>query len=265
MDLRTAALDGNLSFIQSVVTKENVDKKLNALSHSLIHSACARGHVHVMEWLIKIGANVNCIGCDGWTPLHYAAHYLNPHCVQLLLAAGADASIANDDGSIPLHYAKNSDGSTELLIAAYPAGVSVTDNMGCTPLHSCAEHGTFAACSALLNAGGDVNAMDKRGRTPLYLALYWNKPNVIERLLEKNPRLDLVVGTHRLSRLPKWVASFLECREACRASCYAILELARRRSRIIGGNRRDALGLVAKMIWKSRKEKEWKKQKKTKK
>jgi ankyrin repeat protein len=259
MDLHAAARDGNLEFIQSVVTKENVDKKMDALSHSLIHTACVRGHVHVMMWLIKFGANVNCIGIDGWTPLHYAAHYLNPHGVRLLLAAGADPSIACNKGTIPLHHAKNSDGSTELLIAAYPAGVSVTDKMGCTPLHHSAEYGTSAACSALLNAGGDVNAMDKRGRTPLYLALYWNKPSVIERLLEKNPCLNLVVGPRELVYLPKWVRSFMECRKACRSSCYAILELARRKSKVIGGNRRDVLGLISRIIWNTRKNEEWEK------
>lgn len=46
-------------------------------------------------------------------------------------------------------------------------------------------------------------------------------------------------------------------RSSCRSACYSILKLARCGSPIVGGNRRDALGLVARMVWNTRRNNVW--------
>ncbi len=40
-----------------------------------MNEAASNGHVNVVETLIKLGANVNCVEVDGWTPL-YIGNYL---------------------------------------------------------------------------------------------------------------------------------------------------------------------------------------------
>lgn len=47
-------------------------------------------------------------------------------------------------------------------------------------------------------------------------------------------------------------------REACRCSSYAILELARRGSSVIGGNRKDMLRMIAAQVWNTRRNESWK-------
>ena len=74
----------------------------DARGETPLHLAAAKGHVPVVELLIKNGANVNAKDADGGTPLHSAAANGYAHLasdagvrgwkriVELLLAKGAD-------------------------------------------------------------------------------------------------------------------------------------------------------------------------------
>ena len=95
------------------------------------------------------------------------------------------------------------------------------------------------------------------GDTPLYLALRHNKRDVAELLLDHGAHLEVVKLDGSLRAIPDWAVSFVARRNACRSSCWAVLELARRRSCVIGGNTRDVLGLLARMIWDQRRDESW--------
>jgi ankyrin repeat protein len=219
----------------------------------VLHEACWGGYYLVVEWLLKVGANANARDIHGMTPLHWAAHYSHSLCVQLLLAAGADPSIADNDMNIPLHYARCSPECAALLISAYPAGVNVVGQYKRTALHVAAHNGTLDVCLMLLAAGSVIDAMEHSGCTPLYFALFRGKRDIAEMLLDHGAQLDIIYP----ESIPEWATFFVECRKACRSSSYAILELARRGSPLIGGNRRDALGLVARSVWANRRDECW--------
>lgn len=59
--------------------------------------AAQKGHGEIVDFLIKVGADINkrCFG--GNTPSHYAALNGNESVVQLLIEKGADLTIQNDD------------------------------------------------------------------------------------------------------------------------------------------------------------------------
>ena len=42
---------------------------------------------------------------DGWTPLHYAAFYLQPTTIKMLVESKANVNIVDKDNATPLSYA----------------------------------------------------------------------------------------------------------------------------------------------------------------
>jgi ankyrin repeat protein len=107
----------------------------------------------------------------------------------------------------------------------------------------------------LLKAGSKVDLRDQLDHTPLYYASKKEYRNIIELLIEHRARLEHVRMPFVV--IPSWVYGFVAHREECRSTSYAILQLARRRSSVIGGNRRDVLGIIARMTWESRHARSW--------
>ena len=65
-----------------------------------IASSC--GHIHVVELLLRAGAQVDTSVGAGYTPLYLAAQGGYEGCVAQLLAAGAPTELATADGATPL-------------------------------------------------------------------------------------------------------------------------------------------------------------------
>lgn len=61
----------------------------------------------ILVLLLDAGADIQQVGVNGFTPLHYAAAYQTPDLVQLLLERGADPNVRTDidDYTTPLEEA----------------------------------------------------------------------------------------------------------------------------------------------------------------
>lgn len=257
MNPHEAAQRGDLDAIKRLVTLANVNAVGDLDRQTVLHIACRKGYTRITEVLIRIGADVDVCDKNGCTPLNEATAWANPVCVEQLLSADADPTIASNGGCIPLHMACNSYACAVLLIDAYPDGVHAVSHFGNIPLHRFAQYAMVDACRLLLDAGSRVDVANHTGITPLYYALRRSNREMTELFLERGARLDRVPFDGSMKAIQEWAISFVERRKACRSSCYAILELARRRSSVIGGNRRDALGLIARALWATRQEEEW--------
>jgi len=131
------------------------------------------------------GANPNLVNDDGMTPLYLAVMREMPHAVAALLDAGADQNIAGPDGYTPLALALRRDQSrlsSELLLSRLDPNIALPE--GQSLLHLAAVHADSAAVHRLLELGGDANAQDSGGRTPLMTAIAENSPG---------PRRDKVI------------------------------------------------------------------------
>jgi len=111
----------------------------------------------------------------GSTPLLRAAKALDAPAVRVLLAKGADLSIANSRGITP-------------FMAAAGLGSVDADTRGFY-LSEDTQQRSIESLKLLLKAGGDINAKDSRGLSPLHEAARWGWNDVVRFLVENGADL----------------------------------------------------------------------------
>lgn len=148
---------------------------------TLLHCAVEEDSYNTVEYLLKVGAIVNVVNKNGYTPLHYAARKGFSDIVDLLLQNSSNPNYRTNDGETPLHLAccceyieYTNETVVQLLIEA-GANVHIRDNYGQTPLHLAAYYGNSEVVELLLKHGADVNARTNDNYTPLHFAIinYW--------------------------------------------------------------------------------------------
>jgi ankyrin repeat protein len=111
----------------------------------------------------------------GATPLLRAAKALDAPAIRVLLDNGADPALSNSRGITP-------------LMAAAGMGSVDADTRGFY-LSEDVEQRAIDALKLLLAAGGDVNAKDPRGLTPLHEAARWGWNDVVQFLVDSGADL----------------------------------------------------------------------------
>jgi ankyrin repeat protein len=128
---------------------------------------------------------------DGNTLLHYAAYGTSADLIHYLIDKGARVDLAGAQAQTPLHIAASND-RLEIVEALLKRGASLEtrDGYGRTVLILCArERGQAPTGRVLIDAGADVNAVDKFGSSALELAAWRGKTEFIDLLLEKGAKL----------------------------------------------------------------------------
>jgi ankyrin repeat protein len=149
--------------------------------------AAKHGHLHVVQLLVKQGANVNYHSTAG-TPLLQAAASGHGDVVEYLLKAGANIHSTNKYGHTALcEAAQAGDVKAAEALIKHGAGVNDTnhkDEDGNTALLLAAVEGHEEMVKYLLNAGVNIRHINACDETALQLAVVNGHENVA-RLLEQ--------------------------------------------------------------------------------
>jgi len=95
-------------------------------------------------------------------------------------------SSKNDYGQTPLHYAAHGHKDVAELLLIDKAEVDAKDKAGYTPLYVAAQEGHKDVVELLLAYKADVNAKANNGDTPLDMAVYKGRRDVVDVLLANN-------------------------------------------------------------------------------
>ena len=101
---------------------------------------------------LRAGADPTAQDSDGWTPLHYAAHWGHSRTVIALLEAGANPNTQNSDGWSPLHQAALNNASPDVTAALLSAGadpILETTAARMTPVYIARETGKLAIAAMM--------------------------------------------------------------------------------------------------------------------
>jgi truncated hemoglobin YjbI len=130
----------------------------------------------------------------GTTLLHFAAGAGCRDVVALLLRLGVDPNIQGRGDHTPLYCVANecaSETGPEVVRALVRAGADVNACDGvtrATSLHMAARRGHVEIARALLDSGAALNALDRKGHTPLQRAINCRRNGVSQLLRERGAR-----------------------------------------------------------------------------
>lgn len=154
--------------------------------------ATKNGLGSIYTTLLHHGASVNGqLAANKWTPLFVAARALDP-CIQttrILLAAGADPNRSCSPGGTTPMQSASGIGNPEMIkvLIEHGGDVNARDVFGDTPLCTCVwcwHTRSEDAIELLVNAGADMNAQNARGYTALHIAACGMRLHAARKLLE---------------------------------------------------------------------------------
>lgn len=196
-----------LDYINNPISSDTMQTRLHSLSAS--HDVSFRQEK--VKLLLRHGAGVNCQDVYGKTPMHYLSSHTSVETevcavIEMLIENGADIEMRDSLGRTPIHYvrspmvldmlanngagieARDSQGNTPLQavlacrdaearsdivqsLIAFGADTTVRNCTGETLLHTAATSDFADGFLPLFQAGIDLDVTNKRGETPLQVAL----------------------------------------------------------------------------------------------
>ena len=127
-----------MQFARELITGD-LKRRMSDLEHN-------RDVCEIIDFLVKLGANVNARNSDGREPIHMAAQKAR-EAIDVLVKHGASVNARDNGGMTPMHHAVMED----------------------SPPHHYPD-GTRILLAHLARMGADVNARDSGGSAPLDLA-----------------------------------------------------------------------------------------------
>ncbi|KAK0450129.1 ankyrin repeat-containing domain protein [Armillaria borealis] len=123
---------------------------------SNIWIAAGDGDLARVEELVLAGTLPNIPDEFTYTPMHAAASYGHIHVLEFLLAHGGDVNITDDDGETPLYVVE--DVVTARWLIDHGAVIDRTNNEGVSPIESLAED--FPQVAQFLQAETAIRKLD---------------------------------------------------------------------------------------------------------
>ena len=175
--LHSASVTGHLRVVQYLLRLGvNVDVRDSASDTPLL-LASWKGHCDIVQCLLEHGANADFLDEANNTALTFAAFYGHVNVVRLLLEHDAEVNSQDKDGHTPLHDVIRSGWRADpsqivRLLLEHGANPNTRNDKLQTPLHLVSERADLLDVSRLLlEHGADVDAEDEYTKTPLQLSL----------------------------------------------------------------------------------------------
>jgi len=190
--LEHAILCGNVEMV-SFLMSHDAALIPQLISRRVLWAACEANKRDILALVVKRagGQTINEKDESGSTVLHQSAALGYHHAVELLLRSGADIAAKDVSGATPLVLAIIHGHTSFLPPLVSVQLLNMSDCLGRTPLHWAAAVGNLDAAKLLFKNGANIEARDRKGRTPFLLASFENQASVASYLKQKQAKKDV--------------------------------------------------------------------------
>ncbi|KAL1193987.1 putative protein S-acyltransferase 23 [Cardamine amara subsp. amara] len=172
--LQWAALNNSLHVAQFIIEHGGDVNSVDNIKQTPLHWAAVKGSIDVADLLLQNGALIEVADIHGFRAVHVASQYGQTAFLNnIIVNYAADYNALDNQGRSALHWAAyNGFTETVRLLLFRDACQNRQDNTGCTPLHWAVIKENVEACTLLVHAGTKEELLlkDNTGSTPLMLA-----------------------------------------------------------------------------------------------
>ncbi|KAH8147830.1 uncharacterized protein LAJ45_08296 [Morchella importuna] len=192
-----ASIEGHVPLIKTILAHTPASDEATKMEEIALREACDHGSLKSVETLLDHGVpHTPPEDNDRRYPLAIAVYKCHLPVVRLLLSRGAVPDVW--PGYPPMAFDLCRNGEVEILRELLAAGAD--PNARNNHMSSCftlaAEYGHLECLKVLLEYGAEVDVVDRDNDTPMILALYCERWDVVEFLLEQE-ECDLVTRNLR--------------------------------------------------------------------
>nr|XP_009914796.1 PREDICTED: ankyrin repeat domain-containing protein 6 isoform X4 [Haliaeetus albicilla] len=189
--------------VENVVQLINKGAKVAVTKHGRtpLHLAAHKGHLHVVQVLLKAGCDLDIQDDGDQTALHRAAVVGNTDVIATLIQEGCALDRQDKAGNTPLHLAcQNSHSQSTRVLLLGGSRADLKNNAGDTCLHVAARYNHLPIVRVLLSAFCSVHEKNQAGDTALHVAAALNHRKVVKLLLEAGADASVVNNVSRFNR-----------------------------------------------------------------
>lgn len=187
----------------------DINKRYGPLQATVLHASVCVGSAATIDLLLKQNnINLNLKTVNGHTPLHIAALVKSVIATEKLLAAGADPNITDRCGHTPLHLAISQGSlSTVKCFLANKSPTMDSQQPSTTtktfpPLTHAIALGHYLIMCELIDAGEDINRRDHLNRTPLDVAIAFQRYDCMSYLVDCGAQQSITHQDSKPSQIP---------------------------------------------------------------
>lgn len=165
-----ASMSGHEDSCQQLLARNASVRARNYNNATPLHAAAIEaGSVAVIKRLIDAGSQINAKDQKGCTPLMISIYHQYQEAALYLIKTGAAVNVQDSDGDTALHFAAGFVPNIVIVKALLASGANIqaTNKKKRTPLHVAVRHEKQEILQELITQGADVWAADKDGQWPL--------------------------------------------------------------------------------------------------
>jgi len=176
---------GDLPRLQQLIPPTQVNQRHPETGSTLLISAVIYNHLEMVQWLLDQGADVNQAALPGGlerrTPLMFAIEQEQTDMARLLIERGAALKVADAfPGNTPLMHAIKAE-QWELLPLLLPGSdLNARNRLGNTPLFLAVAQGHLAVVQQLVKQGADLYTRNQTQETLLMWAAADDRLDIVE-------------------------------------------------------------------------------------